>query len=388
MSHSEPTVALVFSPEQWVEDLHRHLSHHGGARVRQIVVEPASALDEDYDVLVVSDRWPSLTLGFVGAVRKRQRQVLGVFEPDEPAGKDHLLTLGVDATIAADSTMTEFVAAVAVLAAGCSQHSRRPMPNTEAEHHESSADLGPLLLVSGPRGGGVTELALGLACVLADRRQRVALIDAHACAPSVAGRLGLGIEPNLRNAVDAHVHGIGPLDEAVVALASPAPRGLGVVPGFPSSVAAAQVTTREVLDVAGEMRGGGRVVVTDADDASPTSRALLGACTAVVAVVAASPIGVVRALDWIGDARRDAPIAPLHVVVNRAPTSRFRQEEVRREILRSVTPTSLTWVPADRRVDTASWNGEPVGGGPFRAAVGRLADAVVPGATRRRGWRR
>ena len=27
----EPAVALVFSPEAWVEDLHRHLADHGGA---------------------------------------------------------------------------------------------------------------------------------------------------------------------------------------------------------------------------------------------------------------------------------------------------------------------------------------------------------------------
>src|SRR2546423_14994964 len=109
MSAMEVTVALVFSPEQWVEGLHRHLAHHGGARVRQIVVEPAIALDEEYDVLIVSDRWPALTLRLVGAVHERGRRVLGVFDPEEPAGKDHLVELGVDATIAADAQIGEFV---------------------------------------------------------------------------------------------------------------------------------------------------------------------------------------------------------------------------------------------------------------------------------------
>ena len=50
----EPTIALVFSPERWVETLHRHLTDHGGARVRQIVLEPALALADEYDTLVVS----------------------------------------------------------------------------------------------------------------------------------------------------------------------------------------------------------------------------------------------------------------------------------------------------------------------------------------------
>ena len=54
----EPTIALVFSPEAWVEELHRYLEDHGGARVRQIVLEPSVALEEEYDTMVVSHRGP------------------------------------------------------------------------------------------------------------------------------------------------------------------------------------------------------------------------------------------------------------------------------------------------------------------------------------------
>ena len=32
---SEPEIALVFTAEPWVEELHRYLSDHGGARVRR-----------------------------------------------------------------------------------------------------------------------------------------------------------------------------------------------------------------------------------------------------------------------------------------------------------------------------------------------------------------
>jgi len=388
MSLAEPTVALVFSPEIWVEELHRHLAHHGGARVRQIVVEPAVALDEEYDVLVVSDRWPSLTLLFVGAVHERGRRILGVFDSEEPAGKDHLLALGVDASVAADATMDEFVAAIAGLAARSGSPIGAHAAGIDPSARTAGLDRGPLVVVSGPRGGGVTEIALGLACALADRPQPAVLIDAHAAAPAVAGRLGLGLEPNLRTAVDAHAHGIGTLDAAVAVLDPPAPASLRVVAGFPSPVAAAQVTPRDVADAVDALRRDHRAVIADADDASLTTRALVDRAVAVVGVVAASPVGVVRALDWIEEVRRDARTIPLHVVVNHVPTSRFRQEEIRREILRAVTPASLSWIPADRRVGTASWNGESVPGGPFRKAVRVLADAVVPVPPRRhRRWR-
>ena len=63
---TEPEIALVFTAEPWVEELHRHLSDHGGARVRSLVVEESVALEESYDVLVVSHRWPALTQAFVG----------------------------------------------------------------------------------------------------------------------------------------------------------------------------------------------------------------------------------------------------------------------------------------------------------------------------------
>src|SRR3954462_5819098 len=153
----EPSVALVFSPEMWVEELHRHLSHHGGARVRHIVVEPSVALDEEYDVLVVSDRWPALTFGFVGAVHARGRSILGVFDPEEPAGKDHLVDLGVDATIAADAEIAEFGVVLGELGAASSR------PTDLGDGHVSGVPTredeppGTVVAVSGARGSGVTE---------------------------------------------------------------------------------------------------------------------------------------------------------------------------------------------------------------------------------------
>jgi len=88
----EAELALVFSPELWVEELHRHCTDHGGARVRQVVLDPDLALEEQFDVLVVSHRWPALSRGFVDALHERVRRVLGVFDPHDPAGHEHLVT--------------------------------------------------------------------------------------------------------------------------------------------------------------------------------------------------------------------------------------------------------------------------------------------------------
>jgi Mrp family chromosome partitioning ATPase len=371
----EPTVALVFSPEPWVEELHRHLAHHGGARVRQVVVEPAVALDEEYDALVVSDRWPALTLGFVRAVHGRGRRVVGVFDPEEPAGKDHLLALGVDATIAGDSPMAEFVDALADLDISAS---RAIGAGADTVAHAGAAcerRLGPLVVVSGPRGSGVTEVAVTLAAALAARREPVVLVDAHEVAPSVAGRLGLELEPNLRSAIDACAHGLGELP-ATITWPPGGVAALGVVAGFPSPVAATQVTPDDVLGVVDAVRERHACVV-DADETSPVASVLLGTATAIVGVAGASPVGVVRALEWAALVRRRVPATPIHLAVNRAPGARYRREEIRAEIVRTLRPESITWLPTDARVEAAAWDGALVGRGPFRAAVASLAHEVT-----------
>ena len=375
MTVVEPTVALVFSPEPWVEALHRHLAHHGGARVRQVVVEPAVALDEEYDALVVSDRWPALTLGFVRAVHGRGRRVLGVFDPEEPAGKDHLLALGVDVTVAGDSPMGEFVDALADLDISAPRTIGAGADRVAEEGAACDRSSGSLVVVSGPRGSGVTEVAVTLAAALAARRDPVVLVDAHAVAPSIAGRLGLDLEPNLRSAIDACAHGLGDL-AASIAWPAGCRAALGVVAGFPSAVSATQVTPDDVLDVVDTVRGGSTCVV-DADEASPVASQLLGVATAIVGVAGASPVGVVRALEWAAPVRRRVPATPIHLAVNRAPGARYRREEIRAEIVRTLRPQSITWLPTDARVEAAAWDGELVGRGPFRAAVASLAHELT-----------
>ncbi len=376
MTAVEPRVALVFSPERWVEELHRHLSLHGGARVRQVVVEPAVALDEDYDVLVVSDRWPALTLRLVLALHERGRRVLGVFDPDEPAGKDHLVELGVDATIAADADVAEFVTALHGL--GPSRGHTPALRRSGAVPGGDEQSNGLLVAVCGPRGSGVTEIALGLAGELARGRvTSVALVDAHESAPAIAGRLGLGLEPNLRSAVDACAHGLGAVEDCVVPVGG-ARGSLVAVPGHPSAIAAAQVTTQDVVDVVEEVRRRHDAVVLDLEEHSATARATLPIADAVVGVMAASPVGVVRALEWVTDAVGRDGAQPLHLVVNRAPRSRFRREEIRAEVERTIRPTSFAWCLSDRAVEAAAWDGAPVARGAFRVACARVVDQLIP----------
>jgi MinD-like ATPase involved in chromosome partitioning or flagellar assembly len=264
------------------------------------------------------------------------------------------------------------------------RESHAPTPPAVAPGAVGGDGGATLIAVDGPRGSGVTEVALGIAVALCERHRSVVLLDGHESAPAVAGRLGLGLEPNLRTAVDACSHGLGMLDDCVVPVVAHGRGRLGAVAGHPSAIAAAQVSTQDVLDVVTEAQDRCEFVVVDLEARSPTARALMGIADAVVAVVHASPVGVVRALEWTADALGRGTTVPLHFVVNHAPRSRFRQEEIRSEIARTIRATSLAWCPRDRAVERAAWDGLPVERGGFRAGcaqVGAVLDPMPRGRT-------
>ena len=379
----EPTIALVFSPERWVETLHRHLTDHGGARVRQIVLEPALALADEYDTLVVSHRWPGLTRSFVEAVHLRSRCVLGVFDPTEAAGREHLTALGVDATIRSDAAVSEFVQLITELTPA-----RLAGPRDRATADTESERAGPTV-VSGPAGAGTSEIALGLTVAIVTRGEDVVLVDADEVASSTAARLGLAIEPNLRSAIDAVEHGLGDLATALVRRG---PAAVDIVCGLPSLAAVAQIRPRGVLAVisaVGDLRSQVVVEVSGAPGME-IARAVVAEAGVLVGVGSANPVGVARLLGWA--AALPAGVVAPHFVLNRAPTDRYRRAELTAEIYRTFTPASLTLVPSDRRVERAAWEGElgsarPVHRRRGRARADRRSAPRVPRRAVRRSRR-
>ena len=230
----EPEVALVFTPDAWVEELHRHLTDHGGARVRQIVVEPEIALEEQYDVLVASHRWPALTHAFVADLHARGRAVLGVCDREEPSARAHLVAVGVDEVIESDLGPRAFVTAMQTL------HVRRHEVTRPEAIDVAPPRRGRIVAVGGPPGVGRTEVAVQLAATRrrrAGRRRRCRTVGR-------ARGLGLPIEPNLRTAIDAVEHARGELFDSLTTDRSGA---LRVLAGLPNPSAWVHVRPGEVV---------------------------------------------------------------------------------------------------------------------------------------------
>jgi MinD superfamily P-loop ATPase len=388
----EPEIAIAFTPDPWVEQLHRHFADHGGARVRQLVFEPATLLDESFDVLVASHRWPALTRGFVGELHDRGRRVLGVFDPGEPASRQVVERAGVDRVVAADATPREVLEALLVLMPDPTAVDIGVLdpwqPNTGASQVGSARSQ--RVVVTGPAGSGSTEVAIELTRSLAGSVPTV-LVDADEVAPAVATRLALPIEPNLRTAIDCVEHGPGDVSDAVISIAD----GFDVIAGLPNVHAWEQVRVTEVERVlrATETVGFRRVVVDVAatleDVGGPrrgrhaVTRAVVSSADRCVAVGAATPVGIARLVAWVADLRLLAPDVALDVVVNRAPRDAFRRREIEQEIAATFPAGTLTFVPFDRRVETAAWDGELVSRGAFTKAVAPVVLSLewsMPGA--------
>jgi len=382
----EPEIALVLSAEAWVDDLHRHCADHGGARVRCLVLDPAVALDEEFDVLVTGERWPALTRPFVDALHERGRRVLVVGDPER--GSDLAARLGVDGLVAASGGTPGIVAAALHLVPTVASARRVTDGRGEggSPGNDPAPSAAPFVVVGGPWGAGSTEVALALAACSVRRGDRAVVIDADTVTPSVAARLGLPLEPNLCTAVDAAAYGLGAVPGALFDLGDGWPV---VLVGVPNRRAGSALSGADVVAVGDVLARRFRPVVVDisagglSESDGDVRAAVLARAGVVVAVGAANPVGVVRLVEWLDGVREIASDASIHLVVNRAPSARARRAELAGELQRDTRIAGLTFVPADPRVDDAAWAAALVERGPFAkavAAVHRDLTAVLSGA--------
>jgi len=407
MGVAEPELAVVYSPREWANRVVRHVTDHGGGRVRLRVVDRRVCLEEDYDVLIAEDVTSFLDARFVKELRQRGRRILGVFDADEPTGEERLLELGVDDVIEATAPAEDFVRKIGRLLPAAGEAA-----GLDIELAAMAAQLGPsgetgqppavplptrrlrgcLCAVGGPPGGcGATEVAVELARAGRRRGETSLLVDADEVAPSLAQRLDLPPIPNVRTAIDALFHGAGRLHEALMPVAG---GGFELLAGLANPADWPHVRPEEVAEVAADLRSLRDHVIVNvgaftedlarlgAADRYGVTREVLSCADVIVGVGVATPVGVARLVSWIADVVALAPGKPIHLAINKVPPNRFVRSEVEAEILRNFAPASLHLIPYDEAVEKAAWRGELVAAGPFTKGVEALAAAALPRGSR------
>ncbi len=387
MAGHEVELAVVVSPREWAERLHRFTMDYGGARVRTRVLSPDDALGEEYQVLVIDDVTSFLNRRLVQQVQVRGRRVLGVYDGAEgDDGQRRLAELGVDATIDARRGPEEFLHEIDALGlSGAapigSVGNDEPVPIDAPDPYQRAS-----VIAVGSAGGGcgATEVALALAHAMTSSTRPV-LMDLDNSRPSIAQRLGLDLHPNLRSTVDALLHSPDRLDSTVHRLRN----GVTVVSGLSNPADWIELRDGDVVELIREMTERSSSVIANISGMIEDlayyggpgrfglARETIRVADALVVVTVPTPVGVARLLDWIATARLIAPTTPVFAVVNRSNRSSYEQGELIREVQRTYTPESITFLPNDKRVHDAAWSGEFVTGGAFYKGVAAIAGDAV-----------
>lgn len=265
---------------------------------------------------------------------------------------------------------------------------------------DDESDDARVLAIWGPHGApGRTTVAIQLAVELARSGRRTALVDADSVAPSVALQLGLGDDsPGL--AAACRRAQLGSLDVAELArLATPVETSAGTVdvlsglnrPRRWPELAAGRLRTtlatcrrwvdETVVDVSAAFDEDADPLDPSADLRNAATAATLVEADAVVAVLAADPLGVSRFLRGYAELRHLVGDTPVTVVANRVrpgPLGIDARGQVRRTLERFAGIEDVVFLPHDPRgADAAALHARPVSDVAPRsqlvAAVRRLA---------------
>ncbi len=396
-------VAAALSNRDWRPALQRQVRDHESDVVVELVRDRHQAMAEAVDIVVVDDDTSWITRPVVAGLNEAGKLVVGVFDPAEGDGfgERFLRQTGIHLVVPSDLPTEALIAFL-----------RRHRPDRQQILDDATAlaltdDLIPVaerrvLAVGGPSGAGATEVAIGLARLLA--HDRTILVDADENHPGVSRRLGLGIHPHIVTAVDAvrheNVATTGASDASIMScLARPAishgTLPFDVIAGLASRDDWSLLRADEVVGLLDVLSLTWTNVIAkigstlDELPATPryeVSRQVVTRAERVVAVTQASPTGLLHFIDWLVEAVPLAGDALIDVVVNQAPANPALRGQVETELVNIVGDriNSVTFLPTDRRVERAAWDATLTEKGPFL----RHLSALVGPVPTRRNWRK
>ncbi len=385
-------LGLALSTRSWRGALQRHCRDHVADVSVTLVRDSRDAIESAVDVVMLDDDTSWLSGPSLTALREAGIAVIGLFDPLEADGHGHrhLQRLGVDAVLTSSCTNEQLVEA-----ARASQPDRETQERfaelSVIEGDRRPADARQVLAVGGPAGAGATEVAVALAQLWGGIRP--VLIDVDETHPSISRRLGLSVHPHIVTAVESlrgeRVHADGtPGERLEDCLAN---RAIGdaklpfdVIAGLASRDDWSLVRADDVSSLIDELAARWPLVVAKLGpqledlsryvDRHAVSRTVAARATRIIGVCHASPVGVLRFVDWLVDVVALGTDTPIDVVLNQAPSassSRSQLEHQLREIAGDRIG-SIVVAPRDKKVERAAWDAALTRRGAFLKAIARL----------------
>jgi hypothetical protein len=370
-------IGAVATNRPWRARLQAHVHDHLGDVELLVLRDPELVATLELDVLLVDDSVALFEDHRLRDMIGNGLIVVGVFDPTGQNGRGEasLEALGVETRVADDLSPADLVHHIV----GTSEQRRAKPAQREANtdptpvHDPTSSTR--LLVVGGPDAEDNVELACGLAAAAATRSLPL-LIDLNEIDPCVAARLGLRLSPNVLDAIVRVSAG----EDLAAALARPLP-GASVAVDYDVVAGIPRGADWESLDAHGVERVlahalamWDRVVacvgsrVERLGRRHDVSRATLSVADEIVVAMRPTPLGLLRGLDWLVEARKIRPELPMMVLFAGRPSS-YRRQEIVNLLVERVPEDALDlieFVPT-AHVEKAVWQGAPVGGSFHRA---------------------
>jgi CO dehydrogenase nickel-insertion accessory protein CooC1 len=391
-------VAACLSNRAWRARLQSHVRDHEADMVVELVRDRHQALADRVEVVLIDDDTSWISAPVVASLHRAGKCVVGVFDPDESDGfgKHFLHEAGVELRVPSDLSTDALVSLLR-------QH--RPLrAMTVADRvviastpETTPKDRRPVLAVGGPSGAGGTEVAVGMAQLLAG--EPTVLLEVDESHPGLARRLGLSVHPHIVTAVHALQRASTPGFEAAdptveectarPSLGQP-DLGFHVITGLVSRDDWSLLRGDEVVDLIDHLTGRGSHVIAKVGSTleeipnTPryeVSRQVITRADRIVGVADGSPTGLLHFADWLADAVALAGDTPIDVVVNRTPPWTACGSQLR-EAVREIAGEhlhSVTLVPPDRRVTRAGWDATTIAVGPFLRRLSTLGGVPPAG---------
>lgn len=395
-------VAAALSNREWRSALQRQVRDHESDLIIELVRDRHQALADVVDVVIVDDDTSWINAGVVSALQSAGKCVVGVFDPAEGDGygQAFLRENGIHLVVRADLPTDALIAFLR------DHRPNRVQALDDRATLDAYDDLTPMesrrvTAVGGPSGAGSTEVAVGLAQLLSG--EPTVLVDTDENHPAITRRLGLSIHPHIVTAVDAVRRSSVSSDVSELTLEACTARsklGQGELPfhviaGLASRDDWSLLRADETVTLLDELtqrythviaKVGSNLEELSATPRYEVSRQVIKRADRVIGVAEASPTGLLHFVDWLVDAVMLADNTVIDVVLNSAPSNPSRCSQLHEELLNITGDrlNSITFVPADRRVERAAWDATTIAKGPFLRQLSTLTGA----STSRLGWRR
>lgn len=373
-------IALVFSPHEWVEALHRHCTNTGDLRIRALVYDSSVLETEIFDACIIADSHPALSSGFVLSLHEAGHAVLGICDKSAEA-QSFLASTGIDAIFSSKISAEQLTGEIREFLNNTWNKPQDvidiPHINATQEDVRKPNNIGHVVSVVGAGGTGTTEVALVLASRLIDS----VAVDLDFEHPSFAPRAGLALEPHLLGAIEsAHNH-----PETFPDFVQRMPSN-GVISGTSHASFTRDIRSYELESLHHRLISTYAHTIYDLGRISEDShffsrtQTLLNVTDPVLIVIEPNPVGILRGLEIIALVsslqHSETNEKRIGVIVNKCPKNKDMLKDVSRELEAIEQISMIALLPFASELLGRSWCNEVIQPRSWKAPINHILDFI------------